>query len=110
MEEKNQEPPKMSEFCEAIMERTSDLNELKTERDCALVLCSDGDTLACRISGSPNRIVNILLKKMIADKQFAQVMSTAVHGYIIHLSNYLAGPDPDYGISVNESAKEIQMN
>ena len=86
MEEKNQETPLMSEFCEAIMERTADLIELKSERDCALLLCSDGDTLACRLEGSAHQVSSIISKKMLEDPVFAYCVGLAVNIYIVQKS------------------------
>ena len=101
----NQEAPTMSPFCEAIMSATENVNTLKSSRDCALILCSDGDTLACRMKGHPFQIRSVLLKKMLVDDRFAKVVADAVSSYVFHMSEYtnlLANKDHETDIELKE--------
>lgn len=81
MEVEMNKEKKMSEFCEALMDATGKLGDLRQESDCAILLCSDGNTLANRISGNMVQAFNLLLKEMLVDDNFAEVIMEACHAY-----------------------------
>ena len=82
METKEAKINTMSPFCEAVMDATEELNQLKGVGDSALVLVSDGERLACRMAGNPGQMEAMLVVKMREDPFFRLVVSTALNRYI----------------------------
>lgn len=76
----------MSPFCEAIMDTTKNLNELRGKFDHALILCSDGNTMACRIAGAVPDIALMLRMKMQEDPVFAEAVGMAVFYYMRNMA------------------------
>lgn len=74
--------PTMSPFCEAIMDATEVISSQKTPSDSALILCSDGNTMACRVAGGSLQVSEMLKTKMQQDPVFAETVARAVFEYI----------------------------
>lgn len=66
-----EEKKTMSPFCEAIMDATESVSHLAQNNDSALVICSDGNTLAKRIRGNGFQIGNMIYTMMCRDQIFA---------------------------------------
>lgn len=84
MEEKSNNNP-MTPFCEALMESTTPLAELRQPQDTALILCTDGIRVACRQCGNYLDAVRMILSKMKADEKFAELIVEASMHYSRHL-------------------------
>lgn len=78
----------MSPFCEAIMEATKDLNGLKGSFDSALILCSDGNNLACRTAGNSQSVSLMIRIKMQQDPVFAETVARAVFEYVFQAAYF----------------------
>lgn len=65
MEENNEK--KMSAFCEKLMEVTGSIGKLTTDKDCAILLCSDGSLASKRIAGSGDNLEEMLFKVLSKD-------------------------------------------
>lgn len=75
--EQQQEQHTMSDFCEALMNETSKLVEMRKDSDAAIILCTDGKTVASRQCGFYPTVLHMLYSKMISDMKFAEVVIEA---------------------------------
>ena len=83
--EETQEPQKMSEFCEALMDVTENLREKAAETDGAFLICSDGDRVAMRIHGSRDVVANALYSVMNNNLDFAELIIETSMRYSHHM-------------------------
>lgn len=74
MEENNNT---MTPFCEALMQHTASLADLRQPNDTALILCTDGIRVANRQCGNYPDAVRMILSKMKADDRFAELIVEA---------------------------------
>lgn len=83
MEQNNNSQTKepMSPFCEALMDATAPLCELRQNCDTALVICTDGNSLACRQVGNYPEALRMIFSKMMADDKFAELIVEAAMHY-----------------------------
>ncbi len=84
MEEKSNNT--MTPFCEALMECTAELADLRLPNDTALILCTDGIRVANRQCGNYPDAVRMILSKMKADDRFAELIIEAGMLYSRHLT------------------------
>lgn len=84
MEEKsnNNSNNPMSPFCEALMDATAPIAALRKQDDCALVICTDGTTVASRQAGMCDTAVKMLFSKMKSDKKLAEIVLQAGLHYL----------------------------
>ena len=71
----------MSPFCEALMDATQPLNVLKQPDDSAIVICTDGHTVATRTLGNMGNAVGMITSKMLDNGSFATVIMEAATRY-----------------------------
>lgn len=109
MEEKKKDIPKMSEFCESIMERTEELADKKGDNDCAIIMCCDGNTMACRIAGTFLQLKSVIVKKMFEDPAFAQLVCDARYTYDVHMILQMK-PTLKTDMEEEKIAKEVSLN
>lgn len=83
----NNEKNQMSPFCEALMEKTASLAEMRQPCDTALVICTDCNTVACRQTGTYDSAVRMLLAKAIADDKFAELLVETSMRYSRYLNS-----------------------
>ena len=83
--EEKQEPQKMSEFCEAVMDATENLKQLATENGGAILLYSDSDRVAMRIHGSRDVVANALYSVMKNNLDFAELIVETSMKYAHHM-------------------------
>ena len=83
MEQNNNSQTKepMSPFCEALMDATAPVAELRQDSDTALVICTDGNSLACRQVGNYPEALRMIFSKMMADDKFAELIVEAAMHY-----------------------------
>lgn len=83
MEQNNNSQTKepMSPFCEALMDATAPVAELRQNSDTALVICTDGQHLACRQVGNYPDALRMIFTKMMADDKFAELIIEASMHY-----------------------------
>ena len=93
----------MSPFCEAVMDATKEMGQLKGDNDSALLLVSDGKRMACRLAGNPAQIEAMLVVKMREDPVFRAVVSTALNRYIAE--DILSKMDKDEAELLRDSNK-----
>lgn len=87
-EKQNNERNTMSAFCEELMGKTDSINGLqRLMDDAAIILCSDGKTVASRQCGLMPNVVRMLYAKMVSDDKFAEVIIEASMRY----SRYMTG-------------------
>ena len=67
----------MSPFCEALMGATGALHDLRQNGDTALVICTDGISLASRQCGLYPEALRMIYTKMQADDKFAELILEA---------------------------------
>lgn len=84
MEEKTNST--MTPFCEALMEKSASLAELRQPKDTAIVLCTDGVRVASRQCGNYPDAVNMIIAKMKAEDKFAELILEASMLYSRHLT------------------------
>lgn len=72
-----EENRKMSQFCEELMGVTESLDKLTGPDDRALVICSDGNTLAKRVCGNGDDLANMIYCLMLSDPGFIMVIHDA---------------------------------
>ena len=82
--QKQQREP-MTPFCEALMKATEDLNSLRQPGDSAIIICSDGKTLASRTGGTMEDATEMLFSKMRSNHAFARVVIDAVDMFTTYL-------------------------
>lgn len=75
--EQQQEKERMSSFCEGLMAATELLKDACTQSDAAIILCTDGKTVASRQCGFYPTVLHMLYSKMISDMKFAEVVIEA---------------------------------
>lgn len=61
----------------------NNINELKRPTDSALILCSDGTTMAVRTAGLSPRIADMLCMQMVKEPVFAEILTQALHKYFL---------------------------
>lgn len=82
MEETNKaEKLSMSPFCEALMGVTESLHEMRQNGDTALIICSDGKTMASRQYGLYPDALTMIYAKMKTDDKFAELITEAALCY-----------------------------
>lgn len=81
MEENNTKQQEMSAFCEALMQTTEPIINLQQPDDAAMIICTDGKRVACRLGGSWIAAKTMVVAKMIADKKFAEFILSAASSY-----------------------------
>lgn len=79
----NKDP--MSPFCEALMDATTPVGQLRQDCDTALVICTDGKEVAVRQCGNYPDAVRMIYSKMKADDKFAELIMEAS----VYYSRYL---------------------
>lgn len=79
----------MSPFCEALMDATKPLAELRDANDTAIVICTDGRQLAVRHCGNYLDAVRMIFTKMREDIQFAELITEACVNYSKYLNESL---------------------
>lgn len=75
IQEEKKEP--MSEFCECLMGEVAALQELMTENDGAILLCTDGKTVSARSHGTYPNILRMLYSIMKNDDRYAELVMEA---------------------------------
>lgn len=71
----------MSAFCETLMDVTSSVASVRTPMDAAIILCTDGNTIASRQCGIYPTVLRMLYSKMMSDDKFAEVIMEASMKY-----------------------------
>lgn len=67
----------MSPFCETLMDVTGSLHNLRQNGDTALIICTDGVSLASRQCGLYPEALRMIYTKMQADDKFAELILEA---------------------------------
>lgn len=67
----------MSAFCEALMDATDGIDNLRQPSDAALLICSDGNVLATRKNGLYPDALRMVVYSMLNDDKLAELFTEA---------------------------------
>lgn len=81
--ESNQES---SKFCDTLMNVTGAVSNLRNQRDCAIVICSNGKSVSSRQCGTYPDVLQMVLCKMLSDDNFAELFVQASMMYSQRIS------------------------
>lgn len=77
-------PSALSPFCETLMDVTLPVAGMRQPSDCAIVICSDGKTVAARQCGLYPQVLSMIFCKMLNDDKFAELLTEASMLYARH--------------------------
>lgn len=70
-------PTQMSPFCEALMNATDGIDNLRQPTDAALLICTDGNVLGTRKHGLYPNALRMVVYAMINDDKLAELFTEA---------------------------------
>ena len=82
-QEMQQEQPMKSPFCEALMDAAGKLGDLAQPGDCAITICSDGNTIAVRKHGKRIDMLEVFCNLMRHDEDIRELVlqASAIYHY-----------------------------